>query len=141
MTDIREVRDVLNWVKARSECSIQKLFDDLAKVVKSDVQIFNECSESMGSSRVMEFRQVCTRHFCVEAKPLRPTPKRTYANVMVSLNGSSIEFYKGDMRNLIFSAKPYLLDTGECLLEVDDKPYRLWQISRKAFEDFFFGGA
>ena len=141
MTDIREVRDVLNWVKARSECSIQKLFDDLAKVVKSDVQIFNEYSESMGSSRVMEFSQVCTRQFCVEAKPPQPTPKRTYASVMVSLNGSSIEFYKGDMRNLIFSAKPYLLDTGECLLEVDDKPYRLWQISRKAFEDFFFGGA
>ena len=136
----RDVPVAFDWVKARSECSVQKLFDDLIKVVKSDIQIFNEHSESTGSSRTMKFSQVCTKQFDVEASPPRSTPDGTFACVMVSLNGSSIEFFRGGMDNKLFSAKPYLLDTGECLLEVEGKPYRIWQISRKAFEGFFFGG-
>ena len=140
VTDIRGVPDVFNWVKARSECSLQKVFDDLVKVVKSDIQSFNEYREREGLSRSIKFNQVCTTQFDVEVLPVTITRPRdeSFACLMVSLNGSSIEFFQGG--NIVFSARPFLLDTGECLLEVNDKPYRLWQISRMAFEGFFFGG-
>ena len=139
---MKEVPNVFNWVKARSECSLQRLFDDLIKVVKSDIQSFNEYSEHKGWSRRVKFNQVCVRQFDVEVKlvVVGQSKDKSFACLMVSLNGSSIEFFRGSIDNMIFSARPFLLDTGECLLEVDDKPYRLWQVSQKAFEDLFFGG-
>ena len=38
----------------------------------------------------------------------------------------------------LFEAKPGLNHDGECLLEVDGNPLKLWQVSRKALEGLFF---
>ena len=39
---------------------------------------------------------------------------------------------------LLFHAKPDLNQEGECLLEVDGVPLKLWQVSRKALDGLFF---
>ena len=139
MTNIENVPSVFNWVEARWKCSIQKLFDDLARVVESDVHIFNEQASKAGVHRTVKFKQICTRQFTVEVKPPQVTKDKTHASFMVSLNGSSIEFSKGALENVVFRAKPYLY-TGECLLEINGEPHRLWQVSARAFMDFLFWG-
>jgi hypothetical protein len=39
----------------------------------------------------------------------------------------------------LFSAVPRLNEEADCLLEVEGQTLRLWQVSRKALEDLFFG--
>jgi hypothetical protein len=38
----------------------------------------------------------------------------------------------------LFTARPYLGEDGECMLEVDGQPLKWWQVRRKALENLFF---
>ena len=45
----------------------------------------------------------------------------------------------GFTEGALFCAAPGLNQEGECLLEIDGQPLKLWQVSRKALENLFFG--
>ena len=128
----KEVPKTFDWVKARSECDPQKVFTKLGKVIKHDVDRANENPVARSG---IKFDLICDREFVVEV-----SSGMTGKAVTVILEGSSILFLGRGPKDVLFQAKPYLFDTGECLLEVDGKPYRLWQVSQRAFEGFFFGG-
>jgi len=62
--------------------------------------------------------------------------------VVFELRDRKIHVYarKADGHAALFTASPHIdLDSSECMLEVDGKPFRFWQVSRKALEDLFFG--
>jgi len=122
-----------NWVAARSQCSLKRVFETLAEIVDSDVKAANELPGRKAQFHVNggDKKLVVSRDKSVETA----TPVST---VVFELFPAEISVRHGRDTKL-FSARPRLNDDGECMLEVDGQALRLWQVSRKALEDLFFG--
>jgi hypothetical protein len=127
-----------NWVKARSECSIEHLFMLLAEVVDTDVKTINE--RDMRSVR-FEFKRLNESKFLVVKSMDYGTGMRGVDSVVFERTRAEIAVYTAsyDGPKAFFTAKPSFDGAGSCRLEVSDQPLELWQVSRKALEDLFFG--
>ena len=53
-------------------------------------------------------------------------------------SGSHIEIFGDDGETSLLYGRPYLMDDGNCVLDVDGKPMKLWEISRFVLEDLIF---
>lgn len=120
--------DEFNWVKARSECSLNRAFEILGEVVKTDVEIAN------GLRRGAKF-QVTYKHKKIIVT--REENDDEVSSVVFELSPTAISAREGK-REPMFSAKPRLSEMGDCLFEIDGQLYKLWQICQKALEDLFF---
>ena len=134
MTNVENVPAIFNWVKARARCNPKRVFDDLIGVMKSDIA----SAEEDGVDCAVECRPVCERMFEFKAQLPPRGVHTTY--ILVELDKDIIVIYrdKRTPNQVILEAKPYLSDSGDCLLEIEDKSYRLWQVSRRVLEDLFF---
>jgi hypothetical protein len=126
-----------DWVKARSKCSLESVFQTLREVLDSDVKSVN------GLNRVgvtFALNNSATNKLIISRE-------RDYGGlsggetVVFELLPNEIRVRDGRTEKHFFSAKPVLNQEGECLLEVTGElePQRLWQVSRKALDDLFFG--
>lgn len=123
---------VFDWVKARLDCSPEKVFQHLKLEVTTDVASRNTAPSSMGK----------------------------WQFDMASHNGSFVVFIKGresnrgavtfeqtelgiDVRNeqdaVVLSATLTINNSKECRLKVNGQEYELWQFRKMALEDLFFG--
>lgn len=129
-----------NWVHARSECSLSVVFIVLAEVIDSDVKAataLNRPGATFKLRRDASDKLVVTRERILQGATLNST-------VIFELLADRIRVSRMKERNSepapFFTAAPNLNRDGECLLDVDGEPNQLWQVSRKALEDLFFGG-
>jgi hypothetical protein len=119
----------VNWVKARSECSLKRTFQTLSEVVDSDVKTANGLGlQAVGFHAAFQHNRIIVR---------REENDDELRSVVFELSSAAIFVREGQSKEM-FSAKPRLSETGECLLEVDGQLYKLWQISQRALEDLFF---
>lgn len=122
----------LDWVKARHECSIGKIFQTLRLQVVEDATRRNECL--LPGERARYFFDIADG-----------------ANgfvVFVSMHGTNhaVEFaltkdgtiQVGRRDNLLFTAVPTVSNDGKCRLKVGNDELELWQVRKKALEDLFF---
>ena len=125
---------VFDWVKARAECNPERVFDDLIGVIKSDI----ESAEKSGIDCRVACQQISFRSFTFEAAMDPRGFARGY--VLVELDQGIIVAYRErrDPSCKVLEAKPHVSLEGDCMLEIDDCPYRLWQVSKMIFEDVFF---
>lgn len=130
---------VFNWVKARAECSVGRIFLLLSEVVESDVKAIMELPGRNGTyqrTRVSETKFAVSR-----TQDFGGGIKQDDGVIFERASGAIVvtaKFAGSDERQL-FSAKPSLEPNGDCRLEVNDESLELWQVSRKALEDLFFG--
>jgi hypothetical protein len=117
-----------NWVKARSECSVKRAFETLFEVVETNVKTANELRLGPKFHATYQHKKIIVT---------REDNSDDLRNVVFELTSTAIIAREGQSKQL-FSARPRLNETGECLLEVDGSLYKLWQISQKALEDLFF---
>jgi hypothetical protein len=120
----------VDWVRARAKCSLQAVFALLRESVDSDIKTFNEVQPA--DNPVVLNSQ---RGKMIVA---RMGPTGIGENIVFELERSHITVRRG-LEAVLFTAKPRLDDNGDCILDVNDQPLQLWQVSRKALEDFFFG--
>jgi len=119
----------MDWVTARSVCSLNRVFQTLYEVIDSDVKTANGLRlQGVGFHASFQHKKVVVT---------REENDDAVRAVVFELTPVSIVVREGKSKEL-FSAKPRLSDTGECMLEVDGQLYQLWQISQKALEDLFF---
>lgn len=126
-----------DWVTARSECSLKRVFMILAEVIDSDVKAANELKIQRTQFAVN--RDGADKVIVIRSRQMGGEEIDT---VTFQLRGDRIVVYPADARGPrppLFSASASLNQDGECFVEVDGQPLKLWQVSRKALEDLFFG--
>jgi len=130
----------MNWVKARAECSLEHVFQILAEVLDSDVKEANKLGR-----RGVEFKinAAAERKIVVSRTRDADGVDEIVSVVVELLPGKITATRKENVKDLVkppfLTAIPGLNRDGECLLEIGGESLRLWQASRMALEDLFFG--
>ena len=129
---------MFDWVRERSKCCLSTVFNNLAEVLDSDVKTVNalgrkgvrfETTRPQPSKLIVVRERDFTGIIETDSVVFELTASRITA---VQRNGA------GNPKSL-FSASPNLTAEGNCVLEIDGTSLRLWQVSRLALEDLFFG--
>ena len=135
MTNEPRIPKSCDWVTARSECSIERVFIRLRELVESDIRVLLVRQ----TDDIVELRSADERRFTVSIQ----------WNAGGVISGEAVAFQRNfdgtievlDQRTQTrrFLATPRLNDAGECqLVDKDGVCLELWQVSRKALEPHFF---
>src|SRR5215510_6487756 len=120
-----------NWINARSECSLAKVFELLKAEVGEDV---NSRNALLPEGTANKFSTVTVGNVLtvmlvgLGAQPL---------SVKFTKRDHSIECRDADDK-LIFDATPGLDHNGNCMIRIGNSYYELWQVRRLALEQLFF---
>ena len=129
------VPKALDWVKARTECSVSHMFELLSQTVESDVK---SAQTHVHTGAEFTFKSFTPTRFSVT---------RRYPGV--SSAGQGVLFEQGETvikvsqsseggPTLLFEASPSLDAQGTCHLVVAGVRFELWQVSQRALKDLFF---
>lgn len=130
MTDISMPAD-FDWVRARQECSILKVFKELENGVRNDVAIMQSLKPD---SQVKYFVTAPARgRFSV----VREGGDFPDSVDFVLANGAITA--QDDQGKFVHRAGITLNPKGECKLKVDQSELDQWQFRRLALEQLFFG--
>jgi hypothetical protein len=128
-----------NWVHARANCSLEGVFHILSEIVDSDVKQANALRRQ--GVKFSLNTEATSKIMVIRDRDLGGTKETT--GVIFELLPDTISVTRKKHGALtedsLFSAVPSLNEDGECLMEVKGKPLKLWQMSRKALENLFFG--
>lgn len=119
----------VNWVQARAECSLRRVFETLFEMVESDVETANGLKLGRRFQATYQHKKIIVT---------REENDDEVRSVVFELSAAAIRARAGKETEL-FSGRPRLNESGECLLEVDGRLHPLWQIRQRALEDLFFG--
>jgi hypothetical protein len=127
-----------NWVHARAHCSLEGVFHILHEIVDSDVKDVNALKRQGVTFRL---NTDATRKIIVARdRDLGGVIESTGIVFELFPDKITIAHKQGALIDKsLFSAVPSLNEDGECLMEVNGKSLKLWQVSRKALENLFFG--
>lgn len=133
-----DIPESLDWVTRRSECSLAAVFQALAEVLDSNVKTRNNLPHPPAVFRVN--RPAAEKIVVVRERNFGGVVEAE--TVVFDLLKSGIAVTRKDARGSgseLFRASPSLNMSGECTLDVNGEELRLWQVSRVALEDLFFG--
>lgn len=122
-----------DWVKARSNCTVSAVFEQLGKDVQSDLKRHSVLNP--GPAQSLRFDTCSDDTFYVE--------RDRHHRVVFSKERESIGIvrwgYLGEAEPLMV-LKVRLGDDGKCVLvDKDQNEWQPWQVRRKALEETFFG--
>jgi hypothetical protein len=119
-----------DWVAARAECSIERVFQQIRMGVESDIERMNKlrpANADYGFKIVLsEGKIAVVRQGYISPRSVTFTRAR---------NGISIV---NDEGKVTMEATLTLSDDGECRLKINGREREFWQFRRKALEDLFF---
>ena len=119
-----------DWVAARAACSLLVIFEKLKLQIKSDI-------ESRNATRPPNMQYAFS---FVDGKTTRFSVVVEGNQVRDSLEFSLEEYiYVRGKNGVILKADVALCDDGECRVKIDGQAFDLWQVRKKALEEFFFG--
>lgn len=125
-----EVPKSFDWVTERHKCSLVTIFTHLSEVVDSDVKSAIaklEDGENISMNCPSEGKIVVVKSF-------GPLGSSQGESVVFERTANCITVKEGGPNGKqLFTAKPFLLQSGMCKLEVpgETEPLELWQVSRK----------
>jgi hypothetical protein len=133
--------DSFDWVTERHnvfpDCSLSMIFAMLIEITEKNVETIN----SKGHPDVRFVHKPIGKTLIV-GKDRALNGGVEIAAVLFELLDEEIRVSKrpgiGEPKILLFSAKRALSEDGQCTLDVDGHVLRLWQVSKKALEPFFF---
>lgn len=126
--------ECFNWVKARHECSVLRMFERLRLRAAADVDERNSIRadrrELEGSGLKFELQSNGSRFVIFrDGKPR--------GSVTFTLAGSEISI-EGDNPPVHFVGAVTLNNQGQCRLRVGQEELEEWQVMKKALECLFF---
>jgi hypothetical protein len=122
--------DSFDWVSARVECSLVKIFEKLKLQIKDDI-----ASRNATRSPNMQY------HFSIVDS------NKDFFTLVVEGNQihESIAFNLGEDKISVLGRNGTILEggvtlcnDGECRVEINGQEYDLWQVRKMALEEFFF---
>jgi hypothetical protein len=126
-----------DWVKARSECSMVRTFLLLAELIDRDVKSAN----ALGRDATFDLNRTVQNRIIVNRTRTFAGASQHISIVIVSAD-DGLDVFRAtgtESKDLLFRGTAALNIDGECRIEVEGIPLHLWQFSRKALEDLFFG--
>jgi hypothetical protein len=125
---MKEAPVSLDWVDVRAKCSLPAVFLTLKNEVEKDLQSHN----ALDGHKRLDF-QDNGDNFSVYR-----TSSSGIESVAFVLLRDRIQV-RDTKGTPIFDATLTLNDLGECKLKIDSAERELWQVRRRALEQFFFG--
>ena len=119
----------LDWVTARANCSLTKVFKELEIGVRGDIDIRNHLNDGAQ----FEVVNVPPHEFTIIRKTEGRLPRSV---VTFSIAGDGINF-TGEGCSA-FRATLILNSRGQCRLNVEDQELTQWQVRMRALETLFF---
>jgi hypothetical protein len=135
MSEEKKAPKKLDWVKAKSECSIDALYIALRAVVEFDMKAADSRSGEQVEFRITEPAQTT---FMVERRLIDRFISVSVIGFDREKDGIAVYFQDPHKKTPMFTAKPHVDLDGECKFEVEGKPMEAWQVSKAALEQFFF---
>jgi hypothetical protein len=121
----------LDWVRARADCSLHKVFERLVSGVKDDVASRQELARELDQGIHFAVTEDHERRLLV-TRNLRGT----VSTVEFILGPSEIVVEEDGLQTLTATAG--LNEKGECTLQVEGTEWEPWQVRRMALEGLFF---
>ena len=129
----------VDWVKARAECSLKAIFDNiLFRQIEEDVAKANKLLPMMGRHFVFEAARSHLGDYPVIEITRRYEESKTFLEIVrVVFDSKRIVIHpcQGDTFEV---ATKWNDEDITCDICIGDKPYKIWQISRKALSGLFF---
>jgi len=123
--------DDFDWVSARAECSLKRVFAKLSLDVQGDVAIREEFSRKTLDGRTFRWQEAA-RGFLVSR-----TVRQDDKHVTFVLGDDAIEVSGHGVGS--FSASLTLNCEGKCRFSVNGQEVESWQLRRMALDALFFG--
>ena len=138
-----KVPETFEWVPARAKCSAEQMFTLLGARIESDAVAMKE--QLKNTNYQVGFKKVAADSFVVSKQYLESGFSFKGRNVLVKRTATGIavdalDIQKESSPRPLFEASVSLGLDGICRYEFDGQPLELWQVSKKALEDLFFGG-
>lgn len=132
-----EIPKTLNWVKARSECTLDQMYARLKEQVAGDVE---EMKRTPRGARSAFALTVSGEHRFTASKQWSDGVFSGGDGVAFVLTRSTIEIKWARSEDLLFSVTPLFCADGACRFRANDSEAELemWQVSQKALEALFF---
>lgn len=136
MTGATDATSDFDWVTARNECSIRKVFETLKLQVENDIKIRNESLQSDRQRRYGYSYGIAASAggFTVFLEGVVGT-RHTVIFSITQKGSIRVSNEEGDTA---IEAAPTVCDDGKCRLKIDGKERELWQVRKLALEDLFF---
>ena len=124
-----------DWVKARSDCTLEKEFERLTEAVQDDLERHGTLNP--GLCQCQKFQTCGDNRFYVERTGVHRT--------IFERKRSHIHIGRWDRlgnHTPLMVLRVRLDDAGECVLvDENEKVWKSWQVRRQALEETFFGKA
>ncbi|MGA8143003.1 MAG: hypothetical protein WB987_03830 [Candidatus Acidiferrales bacterium] len=125
--------EIVDWVTARSKCSMGIIFEKLRKQVEEDVAIRQKIQqESANRYYAFKFSDTGKDSFSVLVEG-----NRIYGTVRFDWIDSAIHVSNRDGKQLLMATLTLNLE-GECRIKINDQEYEMWQFRKMALESLFF---
>lgn len=121
----------LDWVRARADCSLHKVFERLVAGVKEDVVARQELAQDNDHGVNFAITTDEERHLLVSR-----SVRGTVSTVEFILGPSEIVVEEDGLQTLAATAG--LNENGECTMVVEGSQWEPWQVRRMALEGLFF---
>lgn len=129
----------MDWVSKRYECSLTTAFRKLREVVGSDVASANKIDRP--GVKFSFDKLAPSDKVIVDRSIRRSLSEPEVSSVVFELLADEINVRTVNPDHNLFSARPRLNSTGDCMMHVTGEAelQHLWQVSQKALDSFFFG--
>ena len=136
--------DDVNWVKARFECTLEKMFEKIKDAVEQDLEEFKRLDPARSEELKIVQEPTDPNSFSIGRPPREYAMSAdyvTYTNAGLTI---SVDRNKGQTRTHLMLLLVQLTDEGKCMLLRDDpdepEEIEIWQVNLKVLEPLFFGG-
>jgi hypothetical protein len=123
-----------DWVAARSECSLYRVFRELREGVTQDVEKRNTCKQPDNPNK-WTVGAASDKAFTVFREETKFHPKFASVDFLLSDEGVTIV----DWKKTKFTATLSLNNEGRCIFKIGKTELEQWQVRRMALENLFFG--
>jgi hypothetical protein len=124
-----------DWVTARAECSLYRVFKELREGVTQDVEKRNTCKQPDNPNK-WTVGAASDRAFSVFREENKFHPK--FASVDFLLSDKGITVVGSGKNDSKFTAITSLNNEGRCIFKVGKAELEQWQVRRMALEAIFF---
>lgn len=132
-----ETHERRDWVSERAACTLEAKFEEIVKVMRSDVEKVNMQPCEIRLHQLFHAEQQETGQFLVRRSPA-DKPSDISGCVTLKLCKKENKLMVCCPDNTFDIYPRWNKETLNCDLLIDDAPFEAWRISQKALCDFFF---
>ena len=136
MTECKE-KKAPNWVANQAGCTIEGAFEELMKRVRYDVDQAN-LRPSVTKGR--KFNTDSSKEWSLKVYAFNGSPSNhEKGRILFFKNSKTIAFQKGENGDTVHIIPRWCDEKNKCDYMIENEPFEIWEISKMALCELFFG--